>query len=376
MNDTLMEELLHEEETETLDFKRDQYLFAGASDDDKSEIVKDVLAFANAWRRTDAYILIGVQEVKGGRSIVHGVTHHLDDANLQQLVNQKTQKPIAFTYEAFPFEGKQVGVIRIPLQERPFFLLKDFGKLKKGIVYIRRGSSTDEADPAEIAKMGIAVVLDQPRPLFELEFAKLADHTRLGRDITVVSTVVKYNEKNIPLVGYPQFSVEAMLNRYDENFFLKKARYIADTSLLSKVAFYIKNTGPMLASNTRVVIHGNVEPQIRMCDSLHYPEYPREELYGALPMSFYGRNRIDYEVHGKEWTITVPFGHIQPKAQAWSDGSFYVGATNKTKLDLSALIFADNLSDPFTVPLSITIDVKERRFNLKELDEDPEFDED
>jgi hypothetical protein len=42
MNDTLMEELLHEEETETLDFKRDQYLFAGATDDDKGEIVKDV----------------------------------------------------------------------------------------------------------------------------------------------------------------------------------------------------------------------------------------------------------------------------------------------------------------------------------------------
>ena len=64
-----MEELLHEEETETLDFKRNQYLFAGASDDDKSEIVKDVLAFANAWRRTDAYILIGVQEVKGGEAL-------------------------------------------------------------------------------------------------------------------------------------------------------------------------------------------------------------------------------------------------------------------------------------------------------------------
>jgi predicted HTH transcriptional regulator len=90
MNDTLMEELLHEEETETLDFKRDQYLFVGASDDAKSEIVKDVLAFANAWRRTDAYILIGVQEVKGGRSIVHGVTHHLvrlDTFNRYQLVS-------------------------------------------------------------------------------------------------------------------------------------------------------------------------------------------------------------------------------------------------------------------------------------------------
>jgi hypothetical protein len=113
-----------------------------------------------------------------------------------------------------------------------------------------------------------------------------------------------------------------------------------------------------------------------MCDLLEYPEYPREELYGALPMPLYSRNRIDYEVHGKEWTITVPFGHIQPKAQAWSDGGFYVGATKKTKLDLAASIYADNLSDPFTVPLSITIEVNERPFDLNELDEDLEFDED
>jgi hypothetical protein len=346
MNDTLMEELLHEKESETLDFKRDQYEFAGASDDKKGEIVKDILAFANAWRRTDAYILIGVQEVKGGRSIVYGVTNHLDDASLQQLVNQKTQKPIVFSYQAYPFEGKQVGVIRIPLQEKPFFLLKDFGKVKKGVVYIRRGSSTDEADPTEIAKMGIAVVLDQPRPVFELEFANLADHTRLGRDITIVSTVVKYNKKDIPLLGHPQFSVESMLNRHDENYFRNIARYIAKTELLSKVAFYIKNTGPVLASNVHMEISGTVDPEVFMCDSWHYPEFPRKELYGLSPMSLYNQSNIGYSLHGKAWTITVPFGHIQPKASAWSDGSFYVGASKKTKLALSAVIYADNLSDP------------------------------
>lgn len=332
MNDTLMEELLHENESETLDFKRDQYLFAGASDDEKSEIVKDILAFANAWRRTDAYILIGVQEMKGGRSVLYGVTNHLDDASLQQLVNQKTQKPIIFSYQAYPFEGKQVGIIRIPVQEKPFFLLKDFGKVKRGIVYVRRGSSTDEADPSEIAKMGIAVVLDRPRPLFELEFANLADHTRLGRDITIVSTVVRYSEKDIPLLGYPQFSVEAMLNRYDENYFRNKARYIAKTELLSKVAFYIKNSGPVLASNVHMEISGMIDPEVSMCDSLHYPEYPRKELYGLSPISLYNQSHIDYSVYGKDWTITVPFGHIQPKASAWSRGSFYVGANNKRNL--------------------------------------------
>lgn len=154
MNANLFEELLNEEESATLDFKREQYKFARATDDEKSEIIKDILIFANAWRRTDAYILIGVEEVKGGRSNVVGVTHHIDDANIQQLVNSKTQRPVTFSYEAFPFEGKQVGVITIPLQERPFYLNKNYGKLTKKVVYIRRGSSTDIAEIDEIAKMG------------------------------------------------------------------------------------------------------------------------------------------------------------------------------------------------------------------------------
>ena len=156
MDKDLMEQLLNEAESETLDFKRDQYPFNGATDEQKSELLKDILIFANSWKRTDAYILVGVEEVKGGRSKPVGVTSHLDDANLQQFVNSKTQRQVAFSYKAFPFEGVQIGVIRIPVQDRPVYLTKDFGKLKKNIVYVRRGSSTVEADPDEIARMGLS----------------------------------------------------------------------------------------------------------------------------------------------------------------------------------------------------------------------------
>lgn|GEM_PF-2809472 len=50
MNSTLMEELLNEEEGTTLDFKREQYRFERASDEQKGELLKDILAFANGWR--------------------------------------------------------------------------------------------------------------------------------------------------------------------------------------------------------------------------------------------------------------------------------------------------------------------------------------
>src|SRR4051812_19822651 len=88
MNDETFEELLYEDESTALDFKRDQYPFSGESDEVQSELLKDILAFANSWRRTDAYILIGVEEVKGGRGNVVGLTSHLADHTLQQFVNQ------------------------------------------------------------------------------------------------------------------------------------------------------------------------------------------------------------------------------------------------------------------------------------------------
>ncbi|URD50306.1 helix-turn-helix domain-containing protein [Chroococcidiopsis sp. CCNUC1] len=160
MDDILLEQLLNEDESSSLDFKRDQYPFANASNEEKSELLKDILAFTNAWRRTSAYILVGVDEVRGERSRVVGVQHHLDDASLQQFVNSKTQHPIEFSYRAYPFEGRQIGIITIPMQKRPVFLKQNYGQLKKNIVYVRRGSSSRfEATIEEIASMGAAEVV-------------------------------------------------------------------------------------------------------------------------------------------------------------------------------------------------------------------------
>lgn len=148
----LIESLLYEEESTTLDFKRDQYPFDHANDQAKSELPKDILAFANAFRRTDSFILIGVDDVKGGRSNVVSVSTQLDDARRQQFVNSK--RPVTFSYPDFVHDGKPIGVIHIPIQNRPLYTKSDYGKVKKEVVYLRRGSSTAIANPDEVAQMG------------------------------------------------------------------------------------------------------------------------------------------------------------------------------------------------------------------------------
>ena len=156
----LLERLLHEVEGTSLDFKSAQYPFEHATDDEKSELLKDILALTNSWRRTTAYILIGVEEVKGGRSNVVGVDKHLDDASLHQFVNAKTQRPVEFSYQVISVEQTTIGAIEIPLQGRPTYLRKPFGKLREHEVFIRDGSSTRAATPEEIAQMGAAEVIN------------------------------------------------------------------------------------------------------------------------------------------------------------------------------------------------------------------------
>ena len=100
-----LQNLLYQPEWPALDFKGAQYHFSGASDAEKSELLKDILALANSWRLTTVYILTGVQEVKGGRSKIVGVKDHLDDAILHQFVNSKTQRPVQFSHQQFSQKG-------------------------------------------------------------------------------------------------------------------------------------------------------------------------------------------------------------------------------------------------------------------------------
>lgn len=62
--------LLDRSEGDTLDFKSQQYPFSGANDDDRSELLKDVLALANAWKDSPAHLAIGVDEQCGPCGVV------------------------------------------------------------------------------------------------------------------------------------------------------------------------------------------------------------------------------------------------------------------------------------------------------------------
>lgn len=158
IDEQIILQLCKQGESNRLDYKREQYKFIGGSDHEKSELLKDVLAMANADRSETAFILIGVDEVNHHGEIC-GIpsVDLIDDAIIQQFINGKLNRKITFSVYRVDCAAGLVQVIEIPecLDSRPFYPKNDYEQVKKHVVKVKRGSSTVDATPDEIAEMSI-----------------------------------------------------------------------------------------------------------------------------------------------------------------------------------------------------------------------------
>ena len=149
-----------------------------------------------------------------------------------------TNRPVRFRYEAFGYEEKQIGVIRIEEQPRPIYLKDDYGKLKKTEVYVRRGSSTDPTKPAspeEIADMGKGVVSQSAELV--VEFAHVEQDDSLGFSIswdaefcempaaeTIPDLMVKKHYNALMGIDLSAFDYDPA-NRPNENYYRELATF-------------------------------------------------------------------------------------------------------------------------------------------------------
>jgi len=127
-------------EQAVLDWKVD---FVQPTDDEKrGEMIKDIVAIANASPLSYGFILYGVDPRKPDPIV--GISAHYDDAKLQQLLKGKVEPPPNFLYYEVSAGVKTVAVIQIaPSKQRPYIVAIDIGKIRAGQIPIRRGSSTD-----------------------------------------------------------------------------------------------------------------------------------------------------------------------------------------------------------------------------------------
>lgn len=376
----MIEELLYEEESSTLDFKQEQYPFTNVGDHQKSELLKDILAFANAWRRNDAYILIGVEEVKGGRSNVLGIDNTLDDAALQQFVNSKTQRPLIFEYKNYQVENKTVGVIKIPINERPIHLKKDYGKLKKNVVYLRRGSSTDEATPDEIAKMGASAHEDKNIPSLDFSFANRDSKTLLPTKIVFAATLLKFKgsipkyEEKFPLganaLFYHRYSIPNQ-NYYEELFdyyFLKK--------ITVPIAFCIKNTSYIAATDIKIeLVVDSFEDTVFFLPEKELKKMPsanNDPIANIKSLPHHMKEmqmQPDIKINrvNNFWQIEVYYSKVQAGQTIFTKDLIYLASKKSIDIKLTYHLYADNLPSPIKDELNINMYIDEENIDLDTL---------
>src|SRR5207245_718297 len=112
--------LLQCSESETLDFKSKQYPFTGATDEEKSELLKDIVAMANAWKTSDGFILIGIEEKHERVVGVCGADATLHDHDVQQFINTKINRPVSFRIELQSYQNATLTIVHIDkVQFRP-----------------------------------------------------------------------------------------------------------------------------------------------------------------------------------------------------------------------------------------------------------------
>lgn len=372
-------QLLHRAESESLDFKRDQYPFVGGDERKKSELLKDILAMANSWRSEPARILIGIDASVTPPQVV-GITDHLDDAMLQQFVHGKTQRPLKFSYYVTELKGRSVGVIEIPIQARPIYLRKAFGKLCANKVYFRRGSSTGEASPDEIAEMGAANSKLKEGDL-QVRFAKPEGRKLTGSAFAFEAMVCTVTDENIPDFKPRQaadpFRIPAMMTkRPNPNFYRELVKGVQQVHMLRETAVTVTNAGSLAAKEIRVeFVLADPDRTWEFCEEDDFPtSFPRryQEPYMVTADKFRAARRAgapDYEfsyIDGT-WHLTFEFGNLQPGRTLWPALKLYVGARKSGTGTLVGRVMADGLSAAASCELELKARVSERESSLEDL---------
>lgn len=141
----------YEREHTALDFKRIPY-----RPEQHAAFLKDVLSMANAAVDGYRHIVCGVEMTPdGGRRFLGVTTSELrDQAHYEQLVRENIEPDVPLAYFTHELDGVPLAVFRIgPCPERPYAMRKDFERLLRGEMWVRKGSQQMRMTRADLERI-------------------------------------------------------------------------------------------------------------------------------------------------------------------------------------------------------------------------------
>ncbi len=180
-----LKRILSQREGPKLDYK---LLMPLVTETHKKEIAKDVIALANT-SGGRGYIVIGVRDKT--REVVGVDPEDYPEEKIQQIVQNRSEPPIAISVEHLELEGKWLVIVTVyKSASRPHQMRQT------GAFYIRRGSTTDFAHRDEIASMMQqgGIVIPEAMPVRQARLLDL-DQDAINRYL-IDMTGEAYNNKD------------------------------------------------------------------------------------------------------------------------------------------------------------------------------------
>jgi len=380
ISDEELEQLRYKGESADLDFKQGQYSFAGASDHEKSELAKDIMAMANAYRSDAGYILIGFKDLSPHPAEIIGISanDHIDDAALQQFVRSKIDPVLEFQYEERIFDGKHIAVITIPKQPRPFAPKQDFGKLRKNVALVRRGSSTDEASLLEMARMTLADAGSSKTARVELR-VDTQDNDPLPAHLTAsfltFGELPDYEEDNWIDMGNGVRSRLPSMSLINRDYYRESAVYQATLHRQVLVRLSLANQSDFALGEVKLELacsspHGASVQMLRADD---LPEEPRSSDHLHLLGGFRGvverlGEKVVVDSRSNEPLCHVFLGTLRPGETGRAEADIALLPSAPGNYVLRVRILAKELTSPIIKDHAIEIDGDAKHIELEDLE--------
>jgi hypothetical protein len=366
LTDDLLARLCFKGEGSDLDYKAERYPFAGATDEEKSELLKDILAMANAHREGTAYILIGFRESPPHPAQAVGlpVEGAIDDSRIQQFVNEKLESKLEFRYEERIFEGKHIAVISIPKQPRPFYLKKGFGKLDREKVYIRRGSSTSWASPRELVMMGVT---DQVKESATFELALLDSANNPLADSFERSFLIFEELPDYGRDQQPAYLAPPNYSRENRNYWREGAEYLQSKSCLILIRLSLANRSTFALSGAKLEVTWATEDGLpfKMLTAYELPDVPHESW--SMPRIQSATDATEVDEDGPEPVYESTLGSVRPgeTRRAGQDLAFLPMRPGAYRMKIRVL--ANEIAQPRTFERTITVTGECKHVSFEEL---------
>lgn len=376
MDDNLIESLLYRSEDPSVDYKSEQYVFSkqdlpedGLAKQEKtawleakkSELLKDVLAMANAWREGPAYILLGFRENKPHQPTLVGLdpSKLYDDAQFQQFIGSKVNAPLHFKYAVREYQGRPIGLITIERQQRPFYATTDYGSVTKNVVYVRRGSSTAIAEPREIAAMGADSVQRKAEPSVRTTFiardgAPIADQSH-------AIVIPDFGSKPLPdctpqrasLPGLSGVTLDGLDGRRtDKDYWRKLAAFVRTRKQTVPVLVRLSNDSPFALSDCELHIQAALGGSpVALQEGDNQADMPEPRSFGigfgvGMIRPVFAKETLDVKSESGVDTAIVKFDKILPGATRPACDWFSVVPRESGRVTMSCTLYARELSQP------------------------------